>query len=371
MIQYRLNSKNIIERIAGPWLQANGNQGKVRPETVLGRNIWTFFRGTELISLYSQLFDYVRRTEKVYEVPFRCDSKQFKRLMKLRIEPVRQQAKALDISSTVLQEIKRESLPITDETRIPPQRFLVCAICQRASLSGHVWLDLESFAKDYLIFIENAPPPMGERICPDCLSAQLPADHIVTAHGDVDRFDRVPLILFLHGEAQQEHLFRLQAPPRLVATGQLLDQAPPFYLLTMIKRQRGPWDVRQVMTILNRISLSYPIDIKRIYLTGLSSGGLASWKLIRTYSDVFAGAVIAASTPLGGINLSQLKTPVWVTHGGLDLATSSSRIHRVMSELIERSAEVKCTVFPNQGHDCWSSTYHRNEIWRWLFEKSL
>jgi predicted peptidase len=74
------------------------------------------------------------------------------------------------------------------------------------------------------------------------------------------------------------------------------------------------WPMKMAMDLLDKILKEQPVDTNRVYLTGLSMGGFATWDIPTKF---------AAAVPIcGGADLALAprlsKVPVWVFHGDAD-----------------------------------------------------
>lgn len=124
-----------------------------------------------------------------------------------------------------------------------------------------------------------------------------------------------PLILCLHGAGFTGQAYLDRWVPRL----------QDRYILACPTIAMGSWWTRfgedLTLSILRKVSAEYQIDPDRIFLTGMSNGGVGAWIIGMHHADLFAGIAPMAS----GIddvmfpfveNLSN--TPVYVIHGAED-----------------------------------------------------
>jgi predicted peptidase len=92
--------------------------------------------------------------------------------------------------------------------------------------------------------------------------------------------------------------------------------------------------VRMVDTIIDK----YRGDPNRVYLTGLSYGGIGVWWMARKYPERFAAANLIDS-------IADAEIPVWCFAGGRDLVVPVAYFYPGMNKLEELSAaEVRFTV---------------------------
>ncbi len=124
-----------------------------------------------------------------------------------------------------------------------------------------------------------------------------------------------PLIVCLHGAGFTGQAYLSRWVPRL----------EDRYILACPTISMGAWWTRfgedLTLAVLRAVSTEYHIDPDRIFLTGMSNGGVGAWIIGMHHADVFAGIAPMASGiddvlfPFVG-NLAN--TPVYVIHGAED-----------------------------------------------------
>jgi predicted peptidase len=120
----------------------------------------------------------------------------------------------------------------------------------------------------------------------------------------------------------------------------------------------------------------YPIDKKRLYLTGMSMGGYGAWYYGATWPHRFAAVVpiCGGGTWFHGFpeRVRALKdVPVWAFHGARDDVVPLSASAELVNELREHDGNVKFTVYPEAGHDSWTDTYNNPRLYEWLLAHTL
>jgi pimeloyl-ACP methyl ester carboxylesterase len=112
------------------------------------------------------------------------------------------------------------------------------------------------------------------------------------------------------------------------------------------------WDT--IAWVLSR----YSIDPRRQYLTGLSMGGYATWRLACRYPEQWA----AIAPVCGGGDPAALRAlrdiPVWCVHGDADDQVPVSESRRLIEELRRQRCLHRYTELADRGHDSW----------RWLYD---
>ncbi|SEW32645.1 carboxylesterase family protein [Chitinophaga arvensicola] len=130
------------------------------------------------------------------------------------------------------------------------------------------------------------------------------------------------------------------------------------------------WPMQLAMLLLDSIIRNNNIDTNRIYVTGLSMGGFATWEILQREGHLFAAAVPVC----GGADTSFAKQltgiPIWAFHGDADSTVIPQRSIDMITRIRENGGrEAKLTMYPGVGHGAWTPTYSNVEVWNWLFSQ--
>lgn len=181
-----------------------------------------------------------------------------------------------------------------------------------------------------------------------------------------------PLVLFLHGAGERGvdvDKVRAWGPPKLVDAGQQFE-----FILAAPQCPEGQWwHVDDLEVLLDDLVAQYPVDRSRLYLTGLSMGGCATWDWVLRDPEKFAAAV-----PVCGwgnptlVSYARPVTPVWAFHGDADKVISVEG-SKVMVEAWRKlgRAETRLTIYPKVGHNSWSAAYGDPEVFPWMMRQKL
>jgi predicted peptidase len=145
------------------------------------------------------------------------------------------------------------------------------------------------------------------------------------------------------------------------------------------------WNVNLIDEGVTHGLKTYPVDVKRVYLTGISGGGFGCWRYAIAYPNK-----LAAIVPISGggntksaCNLKNL--PIWAFHNNVDKTVSSTYSRDMINAVMDCAPkkEVKFTLFPDGGHNCWRRVYDKNskdwsksssvekfDIYDWLLTQS-
>ena len=175
-----------------------------------------------------------------------------------------------------------------------------------------------------------------------------------------------PLILFLHGAGERGN--NLDIVKKVGLPPVLKKYTIPFVVIAPQCGSHDTWAVDDVKSFLDYILEQYRIDHSRLYLTGISMGGYATWYMAGHLPDTFA----AIAPVCGGGNIAQAKKmvhlPVWAFHGAKDNIVPVERSRKMVDKLKKLGGNVRYTVYPDAGHDSWTETYNNPELYEWFLE---
>ena len=190
----------------------------------------------------------------------------------------------------------------------------------------------------------------------------LPPDY------DKDPQKKWPVILFLHGSGERGYDLKILARQPLVQ-GVEKRKDFPFILIAPQVSPGEWWSIPELDDLLDSLPSKYRVDTDRIYLTGLSMGGFATWSYLAAEPERFAAAVPICG---GGdpADAAQFKdVPIWVFHGEVDDAVPIQRSQEMVDALTKLGSNVKFTVYPGVDHFSWIPAYKDPELFKWLLEQ--
>lgn len=180
-----------------------------------------------------------------------------------------------------------------------------------------------------------------------------------------------PLLIFLHGSGERGDdvaKVKVHGPPKIADR----DPAFPFLTVSPLLGADQDWEIDKLDRLVDHIARTYRIDPTRIYLTGLSRGGHASWRWAVAQPRRFAAVapVAGRGDPGGACRLMDL--PVWTFHGDRDdvvIPEGSFNMARAIRACGGR--KVRLTIYPDLGHNAWDPAYGDPALYDWLLEHQL
>jgi len=132
------------------------------------------------------------------------------------------------------------------------------------------------------------------------------------------------------------------------------DGAPTFPMQLVMELTRALFD-------------KYSVQHKKVYVMGLSMGGMGTFELVNRMPRTFAAAIPicgGASTAIAP-NLKDVKW--WVFHGGKDDVVLPRYSEEMVAAMKKNKVNVKFTLFPEANHNSWDATFEQPGLLTWLF----
>jgi predicted peptidase len=188
---------------------------------------------------------------------------------------------------------------------------------------------------------------------------------------------KYPVIIFLHGigegcafgEGDGKQLTVGMAPA-------VLAHEDTFSFIAIFPQSDGEWDpdseyAKDVMTALDDVSKKYSVDLDRVTLTGISTGGHGTYAIGAKYSRRFAALVPIASNHAEPDLVDQLlRIPIraYCSESGDTFASVNDR--SMVSRISARGGQAEFIATPTNGHNCWDYVYGDSDVFRWIDQQS-
>lgn len=187
---------------------------------------------------------------------------------------------------------------------------------------------------------------------------------------------RWPVILFLHGAGERGDDPALLMHTALPRALEHWDDFP--FIVVSPQCPTNAWwqrDIHRLAQLLASVTATLAADPARVYLTGLSMGGYATWHLGACYPERFA-----ALAPICGYGLPSQgfparvcalrDVPVWTFHGEHDEIVPLDATRSLVDTLRDCGGDVRLTVYPQTGHDAWTRTYADPALYAWFLAQA-
>ena len=110
------------------------------------------------------------------------------------------------------------------------------------------------------------------------------------------------------------------------------------------------------------------VDEGKVYITGLSMGGMGTFEAVHRYPRLFAAALPICG---GGDTdrYRKVKTPFWIFHGSDDAVVGVDYSRVMVERLKDLDVKVKYTEYPGVNHNSWDSAFAEPDFLTWMFKK--
>ena len=125
-----------------------------------------------------------------------------------------------------------------------------------------------------------------------------------------------------------------------------------------------------VIKLMDSLVKTKNVNTERVYVTGLSNGGMGTFEMLYRRPDMFA-----AATPICGgahpetAKLFAKKTPVWIFHGSEDNVVHPLYSVKMVEAIIEAGGTPKFTLYDNVNHDSWLNAFKDKDFFKWIYSK--
>lgn len=210
----------------------------------------------------------------------------------------------------------------------------------------------------------------------------------------IDANTEYPLVLFLHGagergndnEAQLLHgayMFTNPVNRDKYPAFALFPQCPTDSFWAPINRSGTksetffPYDanitpsLQVVKELVDKFIENYPVDRNRIYIMGISMGGMGTFDMVCRYPDLFAAAIPIC----GGVNPNRLNeietsTAFKIFHGDADPVVPVEFSREAYTILKAKDINVAYMEFPGVDHNSWTPAFNSPHFMDWIFSQS-
>lgn len=199
---------------------------------------------------------------------------------------------------------------------------------------------------------------------------------------------KYPLVIFLHGLGERGNDNTAQLKNGILYFADSLNRAkhPAFIIAPQcpmddywvkldfskqgIHLQPEPTPaLKAVMEVVDDAIANYPVDVDRLYITGLSMGGFGTWDIISRQPDKFAAAVPIC----GGGDISQCRNfasmPISIYHGAKDPVVPVQLSRVLVAALKYAGGSPLYTEYPEGSHNVWDITYADRDMVDWMFSQ--
>lgn len=190
---------------------------------------------------------------------------------------------------------------------------------------------------------------------------------------DYDPAKPWPTILFLHGAGERGNDNTAQV--RVGIGAHIRRHQYHFGFITVMPQcAKGKWWTDRVekayaMAALAKTREEYNVDPTRIYLTGLSMGGIGTWALAAQYPQTWAAIVpiCGLADPSAAPKIAHL--PCWCFHGTSDPVVPVQQSRTMIEAIKKHGGQPRYTEYEGVKHNSWDQAYGTEELYTWMLSQ--
>ena len=129
--------------------------------------------------------------------------------------------------------------------------------------------------------------------------------------------------------------------------------------------------LKLVMELMDRFIKKKQVNKQKVYVSGLSMGGMGTFEILYRRPNMFA-----AATPICGNGIAEFakkyanKVSVWIFHGSDDKVVEPKHSLKMAQAIIASGGSPKVTLYENVGHDSWNNAFAEPNFLKWIHSKS-
>lgn len=251
------------------------------------------------------------------------------------------------------------------------------------------WLDVQGLLKKKIS--DPALAPFEKREYDFAGGKKLP--YRILYPENYDKTKKYPLLLLLHGggergsdnEKQLAHGARLFLKeenrknfPAIIVAPQCPEET--YWASVKIDRTKQPftidfdysaepnWPLVAANELIKKLSDEESIDKSRVYITGLSMGGMGTFESVYRYPDLYTAALpICGGGDVNRYDKRLRKTAFWVFHGAADAVVDVNLSRQMVGKLKSLKTEVKYSEYPGVNHNSWDNAFAEKDYLSWMF----
>ncbi|MRG45935.1 phospholipase [Chitinophaga sp. SYP-B3965] len=203
-----------------------------------------------------------------------------------------------------------------------------------------------------------------------------------------------PLILVMHGAGERgnDNISQLKHGSKLFLNDSLRKEYPAIVVFPQCAKNSS-WAVMQfnkdsvgwggvkfiadtiptvpaglLHQLMDSLLHSGSVDYRRIYVGGLSMGGIGTFDMLARYPNRFAAAF-----PICGAGNEEYATrfadgtAVWIFHGAEDKTVPTKFSQDYYKRLKMAGCRVLYTEYPGVGHNSWDNAFAEPDLLSWMF----
>ena len=188
-----------------------------------------------------------------------------------------------------------------------------------------------------------------------------------------------PLIVYLHSMAERgsdlnKLIYNQEGQRNGISKYAIDNRIGKFITISPLCPKGVYWSflAKKINRLLINVTREYSIDLDRIYLTGVSMGGMGTWSIAMKYPEWFAAiAPISGGIykPFMSENIKDIQNiPIWIFHDKYDREIPIEKTANILKKLEEVNADVQITIYEDGEHFLNERVFEEGKIFEWFLQ---
>ncbi|WP_430934430.1 alpha/beta hydrolase-fold protein [Saccharicrinis sp. 156] len=205
---------------------------------------------------------------------------------------------------------------------------------------------------------------------------------------------KYPLVLFLHGAGERGNdnhkqlthgstLFLNEKNRKKYPAIVLFPQCPNGIMWTHRLKEKsdiGVWEFEfplksgptkpafLVNELVEQLLTPGKVDERRVYIMGLSMGGIGTLDFLSRWPDKYAAAQVICGGHDPALVDKYKHVPIWFFHGDKDDVVPPKYAQQVYKAHKQLNPQTKFTMYPHANHNSWDPAFAEPDYLKWIFK---
>lgn len=185
-----------------------------------------------------------------------------------------------------------------------------------------------------------------------------------------------PMLIFLHGigESGTDNEKQLLWGASLFQADSIRNNYPAFIIFPQCPSSHywfDNWGIKSLNTLVQELVATYRVDMKKLYIGGLSMGAYGTYAMVSENPGTFAAAIAISGDGNVKKAHAMAKTKWRIFAGKKDEVVSSGKSEKMAKALAKAGASVLFKVYPEANHkESWVNAFAEPDFCSWLFSIS-
>lgn len=185
---------------------------------------------------------------------------------------------------------------------------------------------------------------------------------------DFDKTKKYPLVVFLHGAGERGEDLELVCKHGFMRHVRESGKEYPFIFVAPqcpLKKYWGCY-TESLLAFLDDVCKELPVDLDRVYLTGLSMGGTGTWMLAMADPERFAAIAPVCGSGIYWNTGYVSNIPIMMYHGDCDETVPIQNSIEMLKSVNKRGGNAQIKICYGVKHNAWDTAYAGDELVNWL-----